>query len=35
MCRKEMVAEILDSLQRADDATVEEVYWLLMMELEG
>ena len=35
MCRKQMVAEILDALQRADDATVAEAYWLLIEELEG
>lgn len=35
MCRDELVAEINRFLENADDATVTEVYWLLMTEFEG
>lgn len=35
MCREQMLREIDRILGEADDATVENCYWFLMMELEG
>lgn len=35
MSREEMIARINDRLETAPDADVENVYWLLEMEMEG
>ena len=35
MCREQVLKEIDRILGEADDATVENCYWFLMMELEG
>ena len=34
MNREEMFKQIFDSLREASDATVEQVYWFLMLEME-
>ena len=34
MCREQMIDDILEALRNTDDATVEEVYWLLALDAE-
>lgn len=35
MSRDEMIDHIFDTVRNADDETVEQFYWFLMMELES
>lgn len=35
MSRDEMIDRIFETVREADNATVEQFYWFLMMELEG
>lgn len=35
MEKEEMVEQIFDKVREADTATVEQVYWFLMLEMEG
>lgn len=35
MCRDQMIDSIFRAIREADDATVENFYWFLMMELES
>lgn len=30
MCREEMIRQIMEALEGADNTTVEQMYWLLM-----
>lgn len=32
MCRSQMIEDIMEALRNTDDATVEEVYWLLVLD---
>lgn len=33
MCRDEMISIIQDALNNADDSTLEQFYWFLVMEM--
>ena len=35
MTKDEMINRIFDSVREADSATVEQVYWFLMLEMES
>lgn len=35
MGREEMLEQIFDNLREASDATVEQAYWFLMLEIEN
>lgn len=35
MCRDEMIDQIFEKVREADNETVEQFYWFLMMELES
>lgn len=32
MCRSQMIEDIVEALRNTDDAIVEEVYWLLVLD---
>lgn len=32
MCREQMIEDILEALRTTDDATVEEIYWSLVLD---
>lgn len=35
MDREDMIGRIMDRIQEADTAMVEQVYWFLMLEMDG
>ena len=32
MCRSQMIEDIVEALRNTDDAIVEEIYWLLVLD---
>lgn len=35
MCREQIIQYIIDAVKEADDKQLEQIYWLLITELEG